>query len=176
MNLTKKLAYSAILLLILLFLGDAISDLFHKPVVPNLQHAGTVIVNQHGVIVVNSSGTSTTVYVPPEGGTTVIPNPPDPAHPGATPTVTVKIKDRGFCRRLGVAAVYSGKFLPQLDMKLAYYKRYSVAVGVNLEYINLGVYRHVDDLVGLINLEFGVNGGVGFDGARRYGVGLRLNL
>ena len=35
---------------------------------------------------------------------------------------------------------------------------------------------HVDDLIGFENIEFGVNGGKGFDGATRIGVGVRISL
>ena len=183
MTLTRKLVYTTIAALLLLFLFDVVWDWFKPGPRPNIINGPGVVIAPHNqVVVTDVHGNTSHHYIPPEGSvtittTTVIVTPATPQHPAVTATVvSVKIKDWGTCKRLGIGLTYSGRILPQLDLKLFYWHRYSVAAGVNPEYLNLGVYRHVDDLLGLDNLEFGVNGGIGFDGSRRAGMGLRLNL
>jgi hypothetical protein len=169
--------------LLLLFLLDVLGDLFKPGPGPNIINGPGVVIAPHNqVVVTDVHGNTTHHYVPPEGSvtittTTVIVTPATPQHPAVTATVvSVKVKDWGTCKRLGIGLTYIGRILPQLDLKLVYWRRYSATAGVNTEYINIGVYRHVDDLIGFDNLEFGINGGIGFDGSRRAGMCLRLNL
>ena len=188
MSLTRKLVYITIAALLLLFLLDVVGDWFKPGPGPDLQHVAAVVVAPHNqVTVTDVHGHQATVYVPPEGHITIttttvhVPGSPatpqHPAVPASTATViSVKVTDWGTCTRFGIGVVYSRILLPQADLKFFYWHRYSATVGVNPAYLNIGIYRHVDDLLGLDNLEFGINGGPGFDGSGRVGVCLRLNL
>ena len=176
MTLTHKLVYTTAAALLLLLLLDIGGEIFKPGPKPDLVHVAGVVVAPHNQVIITDvhgiTVTTTTVQVPATPAT-----PQHPAVPAHTATVvSVKITDWGTCKRLGIGLVYSRRILPQLDLKFFYWHRYSATAGVNPEYLNLGVYRHVDDLIGLDNLEFGVNGGIGFDGSRRAGMCLRLNL
>ena len=64
------------------------------------------------------------------------------------PTVTVEVKDKGFCLRPGIAMEYGGMGL-QLrgDLKLAYWKRYSAEVGGSKYGLDISASRHLDDIL-----------------------------
>lgn len=142
----------------------------------------TVVIGGNTVTHTTPTGSHGT-YVPPEGSTTIVTS-TKPVTVGGhavngsstTPAVIMIINDRGKCKVPGIGIVYSGRALLNVDIKLAYYKRYSATVGINNEFLNAGVYRHIDDLIGLKNLEVGVVIGLGFDGQMRYGAAARLNL
>jgi hypothetical protein len=93
--------------------------------------------------------------------------------------VVVEGKRWGVTARLGLGALYSGKFLPELDCKVLYWGRYSVKLGITTEFGGVGVSRHIDDLVPFLNLQnLEVQGVYGreFGGGTRYAIGVRVNL
>ena len=112
-------------------------------------------------------------YLPPEGHVEVVTKENEPKKPPE-----VVLKDRGFTARLGGGIVYAGKPMPMLDLKWAYWRRYSLTVGVTPEFGGVGFSRHVDDAVpfGFGNLE--ILGMAGFDwhGGNRLGMGARVNF
>jgi hypothetical protein len=110
-------------------------------------------------------------YLPPEGHVEVITK---TDHPNASPGV--KIKDRGFTFRLGGGTVYSGRFLPEGDVKLVYWKQYGFLIGVTPDFGGVGLSRHVDDFLPIHNLEVQGNAGVSWQGNLRLAVGLRTNF
>jgi len=112
-------------------------------------------------------------YLPPEGHVEIVTKVDQAEKP---PEIVVK--DRGFTARLGGGVVYAGKALPLVDLKWAYWRRYSLTVGVTPEFGGVGFSRHVDDAVpfGFGNLE--ILGMAGFDwhGGSRLGMGARVNF
>jgi hypothetical protein len=61
---------------------------------------------------------------------------------------TVTIKDKGLTLRPGFGAEWAGYGLsPRLDIKWAYFKRYSVLVGGGKDGLDISVSRHLDDLL-----------------------------
>lgn len=110
-------------------------------------------------------------YLPPEGHVEVITKvdqsekPPD-----------VIIKDRGLTARLGGGIIYAGEPLPLIDLKWAYWRRYSLTVGLTPRFGGFGVSRHIDDFTPFHNLEMVGLGGIGWHGDRRLGLGFRLNF
>lgn len=100
------------------------------------------------------------------------------------PELHVDFKPWGFTLKPGLGVVYSGKLMPEIDVKFFYYKRYSAKVGFTKEFAWLGGSRHIDDLISLVipkfkprNLE--VQGGYGLEyegGDDRVVLGLRLNM
>ena len=82
------------------------------------------------------------VYVPQEGGVVI----QDPVKPGDD--VVVIIKDKGFTVKPGFGIEYAGYGLsPRLDLKLAYYKRYSLLVGGGKDGLDVSASRHLDDIL-----------------------------
>ena len=110
-------------------------------------------------------------YLPPEGKVEVVTK---VDHPDRPPEVVVK--DRGFTRRLGGGIVYAGEFLPLIDLKVGYWRRYSATVGITPRFGGLGVSRHIDDVTPFGNLEFLGMGGVDWSGKPRLGLGFRINF
>ena len=110
-------------------------------------------------------------YLPPEGKVEVIIKEGEPEKPPE-----VLVKDRGLTARLGGGVVYAGKVLPLVDVKLAFWRRYSLTVGVTPQFGGLGVSRHLDDLTPFQNLEVLVLGGLSWQGEPRIGIGLRTNF
>jgi hypothetical protein len=169
-------------LLIFFFVYDFIHHTNNTQVINPGEH---VVIGGTTVSHTTHTGTSHT-YVPHEGHVDVVvtttsahANESSTVHAStqATNTITTFIvHDKGWCKVPGIALVYTDTPLIQLDVKLFYYKRFSGAVGMNRQFFNVGLYRHVDDLIGLENLEFGVVGGIGWNGVQRTGVALRLNL
>lgn len=110
-------------------------------------------------------------YLPPEGHVEVVTKVDQPDQPPE-----VLIQDRGFTRRLGGGVVYAGEFLPMVDIKWAYWRRYSATVGITPRFGGLGVSRHVDDFMPFQNLEiFGIVG-LDWQSERRLGLGIRTNF
>ena len=62
--------------------------------------------------------------------------------------LVVIVKDKGFCLRPGIGVEYGGLGL-QLrgDLKVAYYKRYSVLLGGSRHGLDIGASRHLDDVL-----------------------------
>lgn len=110
-------------------------------------------------------------YLPPEGKVEIVTKEDEPQKPPK-----VVIKDRGFTARLGGGVVYAGKPLPMIDLKWAYWRRYSLTVGITPEFGGLGVSRHIDDFTPFHNLEVLGLGGLNWRGDRRLGIGLRMNF
>jgi len=110
-------------------------------------------------------------YLPPEGHVEVVTKVGQPDRPPK-----VVIKDWGFTTRLGGGIVYSGKPLPLIDLKWAYWRRYSLTFGLTPQFGGLGLSRHVDDFTPFHNLEIVGMGGIEWTGERRIGIGLRTNF
>lgn len=110
-------------------------------------------------------------YLPPEGHVEVIAKENEPDKPPE-----VKIKDWGFTSRLGGGFVYSGKFLPVIDLKWFYFKRYSLTLGISPQYAGIGVSRHIDDFLPFQNLEIHCMTGPNWHGSLNIGTGFRLNF
>lgn len=110
-------------------------------------------------------------YLPPEGHVEVVTKVDEPEMSPA-----VVIKDRGFTGRLGGGVIYAGEPLPLLDLKWAYWRRYSLTLGLTPRFGGLGVSRHVDDFTPFSNLEVLAVGGLGWRGDARFGMGLRINF
>lgn len=85
-------------------------------------------------------------YMPKEGGVTV-------SEPDKNGKVDIKIKNKGFTLKPGFGAYYDGKFDGALDLKLAYWDRYSGGLGSTLGAPYLWLSRHVDDLVPVLKPE-----------------------
>lgn len=110
-------------------------------------------------------------YLPPEGRVEVVTKMDQPEKPPE-----VVIKDRGFTSRLGGGIVYVGEPLPMLDLKWAYWRRYSLLLGLTPAFGGLGVSRHIDDFTPFSNLELVGLGGLDWRGGPRAGIGLRLSF
>ncbi len=110
-------------------------------------------------------------YLPPEGHVEVVTKIDEPEKPPE-----IVIKDRGFTSRLGAGLVYSGEPLPMLDLKWAYWRRYSLLLGMTPAFGGLGVSRHIDDFTPFSNLELVGLGGLDWRGGPRAGIGLRLSF
>ncbi|KKW22356.1 MAG: hypothetical protein UY62_C0006G0003 [Parcubacteria group bacterium GW2011_GWF2_50_9] len=110
-------------------------------------------------------------YLPPEGHVEVVSKMDQPEKP---PEVVVK--DRGFTMRLGGGLVYSGALLPMVDLKCAYWKRYSLSAGITPQFGGIGLSRHLDDLTPFQNLEIQGIAGLGWNAKFRFGIGLRTNF
>jgi len=122
-------------------------------------------------------------YVPPEGHVDIT--------IGASKTVTgqvnteqpqihISITNKGFTFRIGYGFVYSKKLYPELDIKWAYWDRYSLKTGFTIDFADLAITRHVDDLIPWFNwqnLEAQVGGGLEWDGlGKRLLAGFRSNF
>lgn len=110
-------------------------------------------------------------YLPPEGHVEVVTKVDQPEKPPE-----VVIKDWGFTTRLGGGIVYSGKPLPLIDLKWAYWRRYSLTLGLTPQFGGVGLSRHMDDFTPFENLELVGIAGIGWSGERRVGLGLRTNF
>lgn len=116
-------------------------------------------------------GGGTAPYVPPEGYALI------KIDDKGKPTLT--IKNKGFTFKPGIGILYSGKLIPEIDFKFVYWTRWSLKSGINLEFFNLGISRHIDDFPlcsNFNNIELQGVGGLGYQGGWRFGVGLRSNL
>jgi hypothetical protein len=85
----------------------------------------------------------------------------------------------GVTLKPGLGALYSDHFVPELDLKVVYAYRYSLKVGITPEFGDIGLSRHVDDLIPFFrfqNIELQVVYGMEFGGGRRWGIGVRSNL
>lgn len=116
-------------------------------------------------------------YIPPEGHAT--------GRLTVTNTITgdvkveITIKDKGFTFKPGIGVLYSGKIMPEIDIKWVYWKRWSIKTGATLEFVDAGISRHVDDypFMSLFkNLEVQVVAGWQYISGLRIGAGLRVNL
>lgn len=110
-------------------------------------------------------------YLPPEGKVEVITKVDQPEKPPE-----VVIKDRGFTSRLGGGVIYAGEPLPLIDLKWAYWRRYSLTLGLTPRFGGIGVSRHIDDFTPFANLEILSLAGPDWTGKLRVGVGLRCNF
>jgi hypothetical protein len=108
-------------------------------------------------------------YLPPEGKLDLVIK-------DGKPEAEVVIKDRGFTRRWGAGVVYAGEALPVIDLKWAYWRRYSLTMGLTPRFGGLGLSRHVDDFTPLQNLEVLGIAGPSWRGDLRFGLGLRTNF
>ena len=110
-------------------------------------------------------------YLPPEGHVEVVTKVDQPDSPPE-----VIIKDRGLTARLGGGIIYAGEPLPLLDLKWAYWQRYSLTVGVTPRYGGVGISRHIDDFTPFNNLEVLGLGGLDWFGKPRFGLGVRTSF
>lgn len=110
-------------------------------------------------------------YLPPEGHVEVVTKTDQPGKPPE-----VVIKDRGFTSRLGGGIVYAGEPLPLIDLKWAYWQRYSLTLGLTPRFGGVGISRHVEDFTPFGNLEILGMVGPGWSGNPRFGIGLRTNF
>lgn len=110
-------------------------------------------------------------YLPPEGHVEVVTKVDQPEKPPE-----VVIKDYGFTARFGGGIIYAGEPLPLIDLKWAYWRRYSLTLGLTPRFGGVGVSRHIDDLTPFANLEIVGLGGLGWHGETRAGIGLRLSF
>ena len=110
-------------------------------------------------------------YLPQEGHVKVVTkeNQPDKLP-------EVEIKDKGFTRRLGGGIVYAGEALPLIDLKWAYWRRYSLTLGLTPAFGCLGISHHIDDFTPFKNLEILGLAGLSWSGDLRFGIGLRTNF
>lgn len=82
------------------------------------------------------------IYVPVESPV-VIQVPDNPNSP-----VVIITKDRGWTFRPGLGIEWANNGLsPRLDIKLAYYQRYSLLVGGGKGGVDLSASRHLDDIL-----------------------------
>ena len=110
-------------------------------------------------------------YLPPEGRVEVVTTVDQPEKPPE-----VVIRDRGFTGRLGGGIVYAGESLPLIDLKWAYWRRYSLTLGLTPRFGGVGVSRHMDDFTPFGNLEILGMAGPDWAGKPRFGIGLRTNF
>lgn len=110
-------------------------------------------------------------YLPPEGRVELVTKVDQPEKPPE-----VVIKDRGLTTRLGGGLIYAGEPLPLIDFKWAYWRRYSLTVGLTPRYGGVGVSRHVDDFTPFQNIEILGMSGPDWTGRLRLGFGIRLNF
>lgn len=110
-------------------------------------------------------------YLPPEGKVEMVTKVDQPEK-----SPEAVINDRGFTMRLGGGIVYSGKPLPLIDLKWAYWRRYSLTLGLTPRFGGVGVSRHVDDFMPFNNLEIVGLAGPDWAGKPRLGIGLRTNF
>jgi hypothetical protein len=110
-------------------------------------------------------------YLPPEGMVEIVTKVDQPDRPPE-----VVIKDRGITRRFGGGIIYAGEFLPLIDLKVGYWRRYSATVGITPRFYGVGVSRHVDDFTPFHNMEVVGLGGLDWHGDRRFGLGVRLSF
>lgn len=110
-------------------------------------------------------------YLPPEGHVEIVTKVDQSEKPPE-----VVIKDWGFTTQLGGGLVYSGRPLPLIDLKWAYWRRYSLTLGLTPRFGGLGISRHVDDFTPFDNLEILGLAGPDWAGRLRLGIGLRINF
>lgn len=110
-------------------------------------------------------------YLPPEGKVEIVTKEDEPQKPPK-----IIIKDRGLTARLGGGIVYAGKPLPMADLKWAYWRRYSLTLGVTPTFGGIGVSRHIDDISPFQNLEVVGFGGPDWHGSPQLGLGIRTNF
>jgi hypothetical protein len=63
-----------------------------------------------------------------------------------------------------------------VDFKWAYWRRYSLTVGITSEFGGIGLSRHIDDFTPFQNLEIQGLAGPGWDAKLHFGIGLRINF
>lgn len=111
-------------------------------------------------------------YLPPEGHVEIVVSKVEqPKHPPE-----ILFKDRGFTKRLGGGLIYSGKLLPMIDFKWAYWKRYSLLIGITPNFGGVCISRHIDDFTSFKNLEILGLTTIDWNGKFGTGIGLRLNF
>lgn len=110
-------------------------------------------------------------YLPPEGRVEIVTKVDQPEKPPE-----VVIKDRGFTSRLGGGVIYAGEVLPLIDLKWAYWRRYSLTIGVTPAFGGLGCSKHVDNILPFQNLEVIGLIGPSWNGGLRFGTGIRMNF
>ncbi|MBI4375089.1 MAG: hypothetical protein HY549_01440 [Elusimicrobia bacterium] len=110
-------------------------------------------------------------YLPPEGKIEVVTK--TDKHQNSPEII---IKDRGVTSRIGGGIVYAGAPLPLLDLKYAYWRRYSLTIGVTPRFGGAGMSRHIDDFTPFSNLELVGLLGTDWSGKSRFGLGLRTNF
>jgi len=110
-------------------------------------------------------------YVPPEGYVLV--------KIGENNQPQIIVQDWGFTFHPGISIIWSEKFLPELDVKFFFWRRWSAKAGANLEFVDGGISRHIDDFPlcsKFNNVEIQGVGGMSYKGGMRLGIGLRSNL
>lgn len=98
---------------------------------------------------------------------------------GKVPELHIDYSKFGFTCRLGYGVLYNGKFLPELDIKWVYYGRWSLKTGITKEFVDIGVSRHIDDLIPYIkprNVELQIVVGKSYEGAVVIAGGARSNF
>ncbi|MBI4369146.1 MAG: hypothetical protein HY547_02835 [Elusimicrobia bacterium] len=110
-------------------------------------------------------------YLPPEGRVEIAIKDDKPDTPSE-----IFIKDRGFTRRIGGGFVYTGEPLPLIDLKCAYWRRYSLMIGITPAFGGIGISRHVDDFLPFRNMEMLGLLGLDWEGRSKIGMGVRLNF
>ena len=79
--------------------------------------------------------------------------------------MVVVVKVSGFAFKPGFGAFYDGEGLKgEIDLKFAYWRRFSAILWASTQYGGLGVTRHVDDFfpkkIAPRNVEFAIFGGL----------------
>jgi hypothetical protein len=96
------------------------------------------------------------------------------------PDTEIVVRDKGFTLRPGFGVEWAGQGIgPRLDLKWAYYKRYSFLVGGGKSGADVSISRHIDDLVWGRPQNVEVFGGWKFlrmPGASQVVFGLRANF
>jgi hypothetical protein len=110
-------------------------------------------------------------YLPPEGHVEIVTKENEPDKP-----TEVKIKDWGFTSHFGGGIVYSRKFLPLIDLKWFYFKRYGFTLAVTPQFGGIGLSRHIDDFTPFKNLELLGLSGFGWNGKFHFAIAIRTNF
>lgn len=98
---------------------------------------------------------------------------------GKVPELHIDFSRFGFTCRLGYGVLYNGKFLPEIDIKWVYWGRWSLKTGATKEFVDIGVSRHLDDLIPYIkprNVEAQIIVGKRYDGPYTIAAGARSNF
>lgn len=96
------------------------------------------------------------------------------------PEVTIKVK--GFTFRPGYSILYEpelNEMSGNLDIKWIYYKRYSLTTAFGLSRGNIGITRHIDDVIAIFrNIEIGIYYGMKYENLKdtRFTLGVRANF
>jgi hypothetical protein len=74
------------------------------------------------------------------------------------PDIDIQVRNWGVCFKPGIQGIWDGGFKPErpvtigIDAKLFYAYRYSAGLGTTIDYPNIWLSRHVDDLVPFITV------------------------